>query len=284
MTDPFHYQYMVIAMIACALVGAVGGLLSSFVTLRGWSLVGDALSHAVVPGVVVAYALGWPLIVGAFSAGLLAAGSMSLLKQKTTLREDVIIGIVFTTFFALGLWLISVSPAGIDRKTIIFGNILAISPGELRQLFLIIGASALIVWWKWRDLLLVTFDQNAAQAFGWSVRRLRWLLLILLAAVSVAAIQTVGACLVVAVLITPGATAYLLTDRFGKMMVISSAIGAVTGFVGAYASWFFDGATGGCIVTLQAVVFGLVWLLAPKHGHLAQRRQQEKSLSGGLST
>jgi manganese/iron transport system permease protein len=266
---PLEYDYMLRAIFASALVGAVGGFLSCFITLRGWSLMGDALSHAVVPGVAISYLVGAPFSLGAFLSGLLAAGAMALVKQKTKLREDVVIGIVFTAFFALGLFLISLNPAHIDLKTIVLGNILGIAPMDVLQLVIVSLVTFVVLLAKWRDLVLITFDPAQARAIGLSVTGLQVLLMALLSATAVAALQTVGAVLVVGVLIIPGATAYLLTDRFGKMTALATGIGALSGFAGAYASWFFNGATGGCIVTLQAGLFVLVWLFAPKHGRLA---------------
>ena len=274
--EPLHYDYMLRAIAASALVGGVGGFLSCFITLRGWSLLGDALSHAVVPGVAIAYLLGLPFSLGAFTSGLLAAGAMALVKQRTKLREDVVIGVVFTSFFALGLLLISLYPARVDLKSIIFGNILGIAPADIWQLVAVSAVTLFLLLAKWRDLMLATFDPGQAQAIGLPVRGLQILLMVLLSATAVAALQTVGAVLVVAILITPGATAYMLTDRFGRMIAVASAIGAVTGLLGAYGSWFFDGATGGCIVTLQTIVFLLAWLFAPKHGRLAAWRRSRE--------
>ena len=274
--EPLQYDYMLRAIAASALVGGVGGFLSCFITLRGWSLLGDALSHAVVPGVAIAYLLGLPFSLGAFTSGLLAAGAMALVKQRTKLREDVVIGVVFTSFFALGLLLISLYPARVDLKSIIFGNILGIAPADIWQLVAVSAVTLFLLLAKWRDLMLATFDPGQAQAIGLPVRGLQILLMVLLSATAVAALQTVGAVLVVAILITPGATAYMLTDRFGRMIAVASAIGAVTGLLGAYGSWFFDGATGGCIVTLQTIVFLLAWLFAPKHGRLAAWRRSRE--------
>lgn len=270
--EPFQYEYMLTAIWVSALVGAVCGLLSGFITLKGWSLMGDALSHAVVPGVALAYLAGLPFALGAFISGMLAAAAMSFVKLNTAVREDAVIGVVFTTFFAFGLLIISLFPSALDLKSIIFGNILAIDRGDVVQLVLICGACVLVLGLKWRDLLLFSFDPNQARAIGLPVRRLQLTLLLLLSATTVAALQAVGAILVVAMLITPGATAYLLTDNFGRMLWIGAALGAVTAFVGAYASYFLDGATGGCIVLLQTAVFLVVFFVAPKHGMLAGRR------------
>ncbi len=270
--EPFTYDYMLTALWVSALVGAVCGLLSGFVTLKGWSLMGDALSHAVVPGVALAYLAGLPFVVGALTSGLLAAAAMSFVKLKTAVREDAVIGVVFTAFFAFGLLLISLFPATLDLKSIIFGNILAIAPEDVLQLIAISVVCLVVLALQWRDLLLFSFDPNQARALGLPVRRLHFTLLLLLSATTVAALQAVGAILVVAMLITPGATAYLLTDRFGKMLWIGAALGGVTAFVGAYVSYFLDGATGGCIVVLQTLLFLLAFVFGPKHGVLAARR------------
>ena len=273
---PFHYEYMIKAIWVCALIGGVCGLLSAFVTLKGWSLMGDALSHAVVPGVVIAYILGLPFALGSFVSGLLAAGAMTVIKTKTKLREDAVLGIVFTTFFALGLLLISLYPSRVDLKSIVFGNVLAISDGDILQVVIISGLSLLVLALKWRDLLLFCFDAQQARAMGMNVGILHAMLLTLLSATAVAALMTVGALLVVAMLITPGATAYLLTNRFSHMMGISALLGVVTSAVGAYASYYANGSTGGCIVTLQTTVFLVCLVFAPQHGILAQRRRERK--------
>ncbi len=271
---PFEYGYMLKAMGVSALIGGVCALLSCFVTLKGWSLMGDALSHAVVPGVVIAHLLGLPLAGGAFISGLLASVGMGFIRTRTPLKEDAVIGVVFTTFFALGLFLISLNPSGVNLRTIIFGNMLGISDDDLRQVIAIAVGCVVVLALKWRDLVLFCFDPGQAQALGLPVRFLHFLLLGLLSAMAVAAMQTAGALLVVAMLITPGATAYLLTDRFAPMLGLAAVFGAGSGFLGAYASYFFNGSTGGCIVVLQTVCFLCALLFAPKHGMLAGRARR----------
>lgn len=280
MTDFFHqlavplqYNYMVQAIWVSVIIGGVCGFLSAFVTLKGWSLMGDALSHAVVPGVALAYILGLPFAVGAFIAGLLAAWTMAFVRSQSRIREDATIGIVFTTFFAIGLVLISLFPAAVDLKVILYGNILGIATADIVQVVAISAVTLVVLALKWKDLMLFCFDPNQARTLGLRANSLHVILLALLAAMSVAALQAVGAILVIAMLVTPGATAYLLTDRFGKMMWISAGVGAFTSLVGAYASFFINGATGGCIVSLQAIVFALVFLFSPKHGYFAARRK-----------
>jgi len=282
---PFQYDYMLKAMWVSALTGAVCAFLSCFITLKGWSLMGDALSHAVVPGVAIAYLLGAPFALGAFFSGLLAAVAMGFVKAKTPLREDAVIGVVFTTFFALGVFLISVFPSGISLRTIIFGNILGISGPDVVQMAIISAITLLALGLKWKDFALFCFDPNQARALGLNTTLLHFSLLTLLAATAVAALQTVGAVLVAAMLITPGATAYLLTDRFGVMLWIAGAMGALTSFLGAYASYFLNGSTGGCIVVLQTLVFLAALGFAPKHGLLASRaRRRAAAVPSDLPT
>lgn len=271
---PLQYDYMLKAIFVSGLIGGVCAFLSCFITLKGWSLMGDALSHSVVPGVAVAYSLGWPFAAGAFGTGLLAAVGMAFVKTKTRLREDAVIGVVFTAFFALGLLLISLYPSSVDLRTIVFGNILGISDADIEQVIVISVITLVVLGLKWRDLLLFCFDPNQARAIGLNVTVLHYTLLTLLSATAVAALQTVGACLVVAMLVTPGATAYLLTDRFGRMIGIATAMGVATSLVGAYASYFFDGSTGGCIVTLQSALFVVALIFAPKHGLRAARAKR----------
>ena len=279
---PFHYDYMLKAMWVSALIGGVCGFLSCFVTLKGWSLMGDALSHAVVPGVALAYLAGAPFALGAFFAGLLAALGMAFVKAKTSLREDAVIGIVFTTFFAAGLLLISLYPSTVSLKTIVFGNILGIADPDVWQVVVISVVTLVVLGLKWKDLVLFCFDPDQARALGLNVRLLHLTLLTLLAATAVAALQTVGACLVVAMLVTPGATAYLLTDRFARMLWLAAGMGAVTSFTGAYASYFLDGSTGGCIVVLQTLLFLAALVFGPKHGMLASRAKRRLALSTAL--
>lgn len=276
---PFEYGYMRDAIWVSALVGAVCAFLSAYLMLKGWSLIGDALSHSIVPGVAGAYMLGLPFALGAFLSGGLAALTMLFLNQRTGLKEDAIIGLIFTGFFGLGLFMVSLNPMAVSVQTITMGNILAITPEDVLQLALIGGISLLILGLKWRDLMVVFFDENHARTIGLSPVRLRVLFFTLLSACTVAAMQTVGAFLVVALVVTPGATAYLLTDRFPRLILLSVTIGALTSAAGAYISFFLDGATGGVIVCLQTLLFLAAFLFAPKHGLLAARRRARRALA-----
>lgn len=275
--EPFSYKYMINAIWISALVGLICGFLSSYLILKGWSLIGDALSHAIVPGVAGAYMLGLPFAAGAFLAGGLAAAGIMFLNQQTSLKQDAIIGIIFTSFFALGLFMVSISPVSIDVQKIILGNVLAISASDTVQLAIIGSVTLLVLLLKWKDIMLVFFDEHQAKAIGIDPFKIKVLFFTLLSASTVAALQTVGAFLVIALVITPGATAYLLTDRFPRLILISSSIGMVTCFFGAYLSYFLDGATGGIIVVLQTLLFLTAFVFAPKHGLLSQRRKAKQA-------
>jgi manganese/iron transport system permease protein len=270
--EPFGYNYMAKAIWVSALVGAVCAFLSCYLILKGWALMGDALAHSVVPGVALAYMLALPYAVGAFTSGILAALGIAFVRRITLLREDAVIGLVFTTLFAIGLLIVSVNPTSVNVQSIVLGNILAISDEDVLQVILIAAVSLAILGLRWRDLMLTFFDESHARSVGLDPWRLRILFFVLLSACTVAALQTVGAVLVIAMVVTPGATAYLLTDRFGVMIWLATSIGAATSAIGAYASFFLDGATGGLIVVFQTLVFLAAFLFAPKHGRLAARR------------
>ncbi|MGE4372395.1 MAG: metal ABC transporter permease [Xanthobacter sp.] len=267
------------AMWVSALVGAVCAFLSAFLMLKGWSLIGDALSHSIVPGVAGAFMLGLPFSIGAFFSGALAAAAILFLQERTRLKEDAVIGLIFTSFFGLGLFMISLSPMAVDVKTIVLGNILAISPEDTLQLALIGFVSLAILLVIWKDLVVIFFDETHARSVGLRPRLMKVIFFGILAACTVAAMQTVGAFLVIAMVVTPGATAYLLTDRFPRLIALSVLLGAGTSFVGAYASFFLDGATGGIIVVLQTLIFLAAFIFAPTHGVLAARRRAAAALS-----
>jgi manganese/iron transport system permease protein len=278
---PFGYGYMLKAMWVSALVGGVCAFLSAYLMLKGWSLMGDALAHSIVPGVAAAYIMGAPFALGAFFAGILAALGMNFVKQNSRLREDAVIGLVFTALFALGLLMASIWPASVRIQTIVLGNILAISDEDVVQVAIISAVSLAILAFLWKDLMVTFFDENHARSIGLNTTTLKVVFLTLLSACTVAALQTVGACLVIAMVVTPGATAYLLTDRFGRLILISIALGVTTSFLGAYISYFLDGATGGVIVTLQTLLFLAAFYFAPKHGVIAARRRRLAATGAG---
>ena len=281
--EPFGYNYMTTAMWVSALVGGVCAFLSAYLMLKGWSLIGDALSHSVVPGVAGAYMLGLPFALGAFLSGGLAAAAMLFLSDRSGLKPDVVIGLIFTGFFGLGLFMVSLNPVAISVQTITMGNILAITPADTVQLAIIGFVSLAVLLAKWKDLMVVFFDETHARSIGLRPGLLKGVFFVLLSACVVAAMQTVGAFLVIAMVVTPGATAYLLCDRFPRLIALSVAIGTVTSFVGAYVSYFLDGATGGVIVCLQTLVFLAAFVWAPKHGLLASRAKAAAALRDGAA-
>ncbi|QEH48017.1 iron ABC transporter permease subunit AfeC [Aggregatibacter actinomycetemcomitans] len=270
--EPFSYDYMVKAILISSAVGGICAFLSAYLMLKGWSLIGDALSHSVVPGVAIAYALSLPYALGAFFSGILAAIAILWIKSITKLREDAVIGFIFTTFFALGLLIISLNPTSINVQDIILGNILGIADEDILQVGIIIGVCLVLLLIFWKDLLLIFFDEVHATSVGFSPIYYKILFFTLLSACVVAALQTVGAILVIAMVITPGATAYLLTDRFKTLVLIALVLGISSSSVGVYISYFLDGATGGVIVCIQTALFLLAFIFSPKYGLLHQHK------------
>ncbi|HDW5174701.1 iron/manganese ABC transporter permease subunit SitC [Salmonella enterica] len=273
LVEPFGYQYMLNAMWVSAMVGGLCAFLSCYLMLKGWSLIGDALSHSIVPGVAGAWMLGLPFSLGAFLSGGLAAGSMLFLNQRSRLKEDAIIGLIFSSFFGVGLFMVSLNPMSVNIQTIILGNVLAIAPADITQLAIIGAVSLTILLLKWKYLMVVFFDETHARSIGLNPGRLKLLFFTLLSVSTVAALQTVGAFLVICLVVTPGATAWLLTDRFPRLLMIAVVIGSLTSFLGAWLSYWLDGATGGIIVVMQTLLFITAFIFAPKHGLLANRRR-----------
>lgn len=273
LVEPFGYQYMLNAMWVSAMVGGLCAFLSCYLMLKGWSLIGDALSHSIVPGVAGAWMLGLPFSLGAFLSGGLAAGSMLFLNQRSRLKEDAIIGLIFSSFFGVGLFMVSLNPMSVNIQTIILGNVLAIAPADIAQLAIIGAVSLTILLLKWKDLMVVFFDETHARSIGLNPGRLKLLFFTLLSVSTVAALQTVGAFLVICLVVTPGATAWLLTDRFPRLLMIAVVVGSLTSFLGAWLSYWLDGATGGIIVVMQTLLFITAFIFAPKHGLLANRRR-----------
>jgi manganese transport system permease protein len=270
---PLELVFMQRALAIGVVVAVVCAVLSCFMTLKGWALMGDAVSHAVLPGVVIAYALGLPFALGAFVFGVGSVGVIGVIKQHTRVKEDTVIGLVFTGFFALGLVLISKIRSSVDLSHILFGNLLGITDADLVQTVVISLVCLALLLVLRRDLLLFCFDPSHARSIGLNTGGLHYLLLTLVSLTAVAGLQTVGIILVVAMLVTPGATAYLLTDRFDRMTVLAvlSAVSATV--LGIYVSYWLDASTAGCIVVVQTLQFLLVMVLAPRHGLLARRRR-----------
>ncbi|WP_063035758.1 metal ABC transporter permease [Nocardia grenadensis] len=269
--EPMRYAFMVRALTAGLVAAVVCGLLSCWLVLVGWSLMGDAVSHAVLPGVVLAYIAGAPFAVGAVIFGFLAVGLIGVVRDTSRVKEDAAIGIVFTTLFSFGLVLVSVTPSNTDLNHIIFGNLLGVSQGELAQIAGLAALVFVVLVLKRRDFTLYAFDPTHAYALGLNPRVLGAALLGLLALTSVVALQAVGVILVVAMLIIPGASAYLLTDRFGRMLVIAPALAAVCAVTGLYVSYYADTAPGATIVLAQGIVFTAVYLFAPRQGLIGSR-------------
>ena len=269
-TVPLSYPFMQRALVVSVLVGAVCAVLSCYLVLRGWSLMGDAISHAVLPGIVIAFVLGIPIAIGAFAAGLSCALLTGYLKENSRVKEDTVMGIVFSGMFGLGLVIFTKVETDQHLNHILFGNVLGVTMRDLVETALIAGGTLLVVLVKRRDLLLYCFDPNHARAIGLPVRALHYGLLILLSLTIVGSLKAVGIILVIAMLIAPGATAYLLTDSFERMLVIATGVAVASAAIGTIVSFHIDGATGACIVLIQAMFFILAFLFAPKRGILIQ--------------
>jgi len=266
--EPLQYSFMVKAIIISGLVGIICSVLSCYMTLKGWALMGDAISHAVLPGVILAYVLKIPLAIGAFIFGLGSVITIGFIKDKTRIKEDTVIGVVFSGFFAFGLVLISKIPTNIDLMHILFGNVLGISQQDIIQTLIIGGITLIVITLFRKDLLLFCFDSNHAKSIGINTTVLYYILLSLIALTIVAAQQTVGIILVISMLVTPGATGYLLSDRFNIMTLIAVISGVLSSIFGTYISYYLDASTGGCIVVFQTILFVLAMVFAPKHGLL----------------
>jgi manganese transport system permease protein len=271
LVEPFQLGFMIRALWVSAFVGTVCAVLSCYVTLKGWSLMGDAVSHAVVPGVVIAYALGLPFSLGAFVFGFGATVAIGYVKAQTRLKEDAVIGVIFTGFFAFGLVLATKIPSNIDLFHILFGNVLGISQQDIIQTLITGFLTLAIILFRRKDLLLFCFDPNHAKAIGLNTQAMYYTLLSVLALTIVTALQTAGIILVVAMLVTPGATAYLLSDRFDRMLIIAVTASVLSCFLGTYFSYHLDASTGGCIVVMMTIFFVMAMLFSPKYGILSRK-------------
>lgn len=253
--EPFSFEFMQTALITAVLVGLTCALLSCYLVLKGWSLMGDAVSHAVLPGVVIANLAGLPLSLGAFGSGLLCAVSVGYLKENSRLKEDTIMGILFSGLFALGIILFTAFNTGQHLTHILFGNLLGVTTSDFWQTLAFCSFAVLVIALKYKDFLLYCFDSNQAKVAGLSVKWLHYGLLSLLALTIIAAMQVVGVILVVAMLIAPGITAYLLTNRFERMLLIASGIAVFSSLLGTILSYHIDSATGPTIILVQASLF-----------------------------
>lgn len=277
--EPFRYGFMLEAMLVGAAVGAVCAVLSCFLVLKGWSLMGDAVAHAVLPGLVLAYIIGLPLAVGAFFSGLLCAVATGYIKANSRVKEDTVMGVVFTGLFALGLVMFSKIRTDLHLDHILFGNILGLAGDDLRATIITSGVVLAVVIFLRRDLMLFCFDPAQARAIGLRTQVLYYLLLSLLAVTIVVSLKAVGIILVIAMLITPGCVGYLLTDRFDRMLAIATATAVGSSVTGVYVSFFLNASTGACIVLVQAAVFLLALGFAPKHGLLSLQRRAKREPS-----
>jgi len=269
---PFQYDFMLHAFAIGALVGAVCAILSCFLVLKGWSLMGDAISHAVLPGIVLAYALGVPLALGAFCSGLLCAIGTGFIKNHSRVKEDTVMGVVFTGFFALGLILVTKVESDLHLMHVLFGSLLGIPRDQMLQTAIIGGCTLVATLALRKDLLLFCFDSGHARSIGLNTAILNYLLLSLLALTIVASLQAVGIILVVAMLVTPGCVGFLLTDRFSRMLLTAVATAVFSSLTGVYVSFFINASTSACIVLVQALIFLAALIFAPKRGLLVHRR------------
>ncbi len=266
------YQYLQNAITAGILVGIICGVIGCIIILRGMALMGDAISHAVLPGVILAYLLGLSFFVGAVVTGVLTAMGIGYISQNSKIKHDSAIGIMFTAAFALGIVLITAKKGtGVNLWHILFGNVLAVASTDLMMIFIIsaIVISSIILFYK--HLLLSTFDPTMAQTIGLPTKLIHYLLMLALSLVTVASLKTVGIVLVVAMLITPGATAYLLTKRLPTMMLLSVLFGAFSAVVGVYLSFIYDVATGASIVLVASIIFAICFFFAPNQGIISRK-------------
>lgn len=262
-TEPFSYPFMQNALFTALIVAIICAVLSCYLVLKGWSLMGDAISHAVLPGVVIAFLLGLPLSIGAFGAGLFCALSVGYLKENSRIKEDTVMGIVFSGMFAFGIVLFTKVETDQHLSHILFGNLLGVSDSELIETLIISAIIFSIITLKRKDFLLYCFDPSHTRVAGLSPKILHYGLLVLLALTIITAMQVVGVILVVAMLISPGITAFTLSKRFDYMLLIAITMSVITSLLGTIISYHIDAATGPCIILLQALFF-LITLIYQK--------------------
>ncbi|NIL75729.1 MULTISPECIES: metal ABC transporter permease [Rhodococcus] len=283
LVEPLQYTFIRRALLVTVVASVVCAVLSCWLVLIGWSLMGDAVSHAVLPGVALSYLLGAPFAIGALLFALVAVGTIGLVRNTTLVKEDAAIGVVFTTLFALGVVLVSKFPSQIDLNHILFGNLLGVSQGDMWQVLVLGGIALAVMVAKRRDFTLFAFDRTQARAVGISPTVVSGLMLTLLALTTVVALQAVGVILVVAMLITPGATAYLLTHRFGRMLVLAPSIGVACAVVGIYVSFYLDVSSGGTVVLAQGIAFTLAYLFSPTQGMVTRRLRRRRVISDAIA-
>ena len=279
--EPLQYGFMRDALLVGTIVATMCAVLSCFLILKGWSLMGDAISHAVLPGIVLAYIAGLPLSIGAFVAGLVCATGTGFIKQNSRIKEDTVMGVVFTGMFAFGLVLFSRTNSDMHLDHILVGNILGITKSQVWQTIGLGGVVLCVTLVLRRDLLLICFDPGQARVIALPDQVLHYLLLGLLSLAIVVSLQSVGIILVVAMLVTPGSIAHLWSDRFDRMLVIAVACAVGSTLAGIFISYHADASTAACIVLVQALLFAGSLLFAPKYGILARRVKRGAALSDG---
>jgi len=274
-----EYDFLQKALVTSVMVGIICGVIGCFIILRGMSLMGDAISHAVLPGVAISYLLGINFFIGAVATGLLTALGIGFVSQNSRIKNDTAIGILFTSAFALGIILISFLRSSSDLYHILFGNVLAVRPSDM-WMTLAIGLIVLgAIFLFYKELLVTSFDPTMAAAYGLSTRLIHYLLMTMLTLVTVASLQTVGIILVVAMLITPAATAYLLTNRLSRMIFLSAGLGTISSVIGLYFSFTYNLSSGASIVLVVTALFALVFIFSPRHGLLRKWKSAKKELT-----
>lgn len=266
------YDFLQSALITAVMVGIMSGIIGSFIILRGMSLMGDAISHAVLPGVAVAYMLGINILIGASVFGILAALLIGFVASKSKIKTDTSIGVVFSAFYALGFILISMAESSSNLHHILFGNILAVSDADIMTTTVVLGIVILFVVIFYKELLVTSFDETYAKTYGLNVQIIHYALMLVLTLITVSALQTVGIILVVAMLITPAATAFLWTDKLSTMLFLAAGFGIVSSITGLYFSYTFNWASGPAIVIVAAAMFAISFIGAPKQNFFKLKR------------
>lgn len=267
------YGFLQTALITSILVGIMSGIVGSFIILRGMSLMGDAISHAVLPGVAVAYMLGINLLLGASIFGILAAILIGYVASHSQLKNDTAIGIVFSAFYALGFILISLAESASNLHHILFGNVLAVSDQDLLTTTGVLCVVILFVVFFYKELLITSFDETFAKTYGLKTQVIHYSLMLVLTLVTVSSLQTVGIILVVAMLITPASTAFLWTNQLSHMLIYSGLFGALSAMIGLYLSYTFNWASGPAIVLVAALIFAISFIFSPKQGLVFKGKQ-----------
>ncbi|ALB29776.1 metal ABC transporter permease [Companilactobacillus heilongjiangensis] len=266
------YDFLQSALLTAVMVGIMSGIIGSFIILRGMSLMGDAISHAVLPGVAVAYMLGINILIGASVFGVLAALLIGFVASRSKIKTDTSIGVVFSAFYALGFILISMAESSTNLHHILFGNILAVSDSDIMTTAVVLGIVILFVVTFYKELLVTSFDETYAKTYGLNVQIIHYALMLVLTLVTVSALQTVGIILVVAMLITPAATAFLWTDKLGTMLILSAIVGVISSMTGLYFSYTFNWASGPAIVIVAAMLFAISFVGSPKQNFFKLKR------------